>query len=311
MKKILIFVLLSLKAAYSAILFDPAGDPKQLEAYYQKCGGLAPFQSVVPSIYLKAENPQAFWTPSIVVDLFQIVNFGSLTQDRNFDTTIFLSSAVALNTEMYNVMQPYQGKWHELFGKLISKSQKCFDAEPTNKMLRKILVGKHLLKTALDLELDAFEHDQLVLWRFTTNFVADQKITQNTSFALSLLGGYVLDGYAYDWSGGFSNLSACTYAYCANSLEAKAANPEKSFDGHVLYFARIDQMYLSANLQFTGRIDHRNGKYPTLGYCPALAQVAWGRGEYFHPRLNPGTLTPEMIQKIGLDAGEVVDLEGA
>ena len=77
MKKILIPILLSLKAAYSAILFDPAGDPKQLDAYYRKdCGTrLAPFQSIVPSVYLKAENPQAFWAPSVLIDLFQILNF--------------------------------------------------------------------------------------------------------------------------------------------------------------------------------------------------------------------------------------------
>ncbi len=305
MKRILFVLFFSLNA-YSAVLFAPDQDSQNLmEAYYKDSptSRVGLFQTIIPSLYVQSEAPQSMWVPSIIVDIGQILNFNELPNVENFERLSYCeqSKLKLLNNLMYENLLPHKEDWHNCFQVLLQKAQEGLNNNPEDKMLRKLLVGKDLLKNALSIELEAHTQDKMILWRFTTDFSHDLTIKNHTSFGLSLLGGYVRDGYRYDYPCGFSNLSACTYAYCANSLEAKMAG-EKT-DSHALYYVTIDQTYLSGNLSFLGRINHdRESTHPILGTCPALAQVAWGRGEYFHPRLNPATFTADMIHKVDLNS---------
>lgn len=313
MKRILFVLSFSLNA-YSAVLFAPDQDSQTLmEAYYKAfptptptpTNGVGLFQTMIPSLYVKSAAPQSMWVPSIIVDIWQILNFNELGQ-LNVDNFELLPCCEQINLKllnnlMYQNLLPHKEDWHKCFQILLQKVQEGFNNAPENKMLRKLLVGKNLLKNALSIELEAHTQDKMILWRFTTDFSHDLTMKNHTSFGLSLLGGYVRDGYIYDYPCGFSNLSACTYAYCANSLEAKMAG-EKT-DSHALYYVTIDQTYLSGNLSFWGCKNHdKESMHLILGTCPALAQVAWGRGEYFHPRLNPATFTADMIHKVDLNS---------
>lgn len=318
MKKIFSMIA-AFSIGYSAVLFKPQNPPcdehfspcsASISKYYkqeafsmQKYGALlSPFQTTVPTEYLKKCNDSdAFWAPSVIVDLYQILNFDSFPAEYNFERIVFYDKLDQINNILYNALVEHQNNWHALFDDFINKAHEIFAKNEKNKMIRKILIGKEVLKNALNIELKENEEGKMVLWRFTTSF--DQDINKNAyiSFGLSLLGGYILDGYIYDYECGFSNLSASTYAYCSNSLEAKTFNENTS--SHVLYYVTINQNYLTNNCVFYGKVNHENScNHSILGTCPAIAQVAWGRGEYFHPKLNPITFEKDMLHTLDLHA---------
>ena len=77
------------------------------------------------------------------------------------------------------------------------------------------------------------------------------------------------------------------------------SSQEKLGDSH-LYAVKISQQWLSDNLQTSSKVDGTKGILPTLGKCPALLQALWGRGELFHPRIIPASLTEDVILNIPL-----------
>ncbi|MEI6791201.1 MAG: Ulp1 family isopeptidase [Myxococcaceae bacterium] len=268
--KLVAILLLFSMSSTGTIIFRPNCSPELFTLYLKKDfksgerPNLSAFQRLLPATYLSHNSENAIWIPSIIVDLFLLINrerfaFTGFNQDI-FALTGFFDNQIPQLRVFNNIIFEALAGQQDWFETLTNFESQISASSPEHLIL--LRPGFALFREALAMELAAHKRQQLILWRYTRDFEAD-RAGEQLSFGLSLLAGYNRDGYAYASPMYGGQDSACPYIYWLTNQKKPGA----------LYGLFLDQTTLSNSPIF-------------LGNLPDFLQTLEGRGELFHPRVS-------------------------